>query len=114
MNRHAKDNLLFALHRYAERQDENFVTEAFGHLLRFLLVSARPYAMAILRMITGDAFFGGVGEDELVDVDTQFSHEAGRSDILIVTAMRIAIIENKVESAVDVDQLDRYWGCPLG
>jgi hypothetical protein len=30
----SRDNLLTELHRWARRQDENFTTESFAHLLK--------------------------------------------------------------------------------
>jgi hypothetical protein len=47
-----RDNLLASLHKLAKGQDENFITEALVHLLRFLIEREPTPAGALLALLT--------------------------------------------------------------
>ena len=47
-------NLLIQLRRWANRQDENFTTDAFVHLLNHLVTFQPSAAMRVLTHLTGN------------------------------------------------------------
>ena len=102
------NNLLSHLHRYASRQDENFVTEAFAHLLRHLLENEPSVAVRILSNLTGGILVAIPEQAPSITVTTQVSTEQGRPDIEISTLDSIVYVEAKVESELGERQLERY------
>ena len=104
----AEDNLLVALHRWASSQDENFITEAFAHLLRHLLSHEPRVGVELLRFLTKGRL--RVTEDEAakVAVTTQVETAEGTPDIELRTPDHLACVEVKVESGLGPRQLERY------
>jgi hypothetical protein len=103
-----EQNLLVALHRWATRQDENFVTEAFAHLLRHLLENERPIGVDLLCYLTNNRLNVKGDEVESVAVSTQVTTFLGRPDITIRTSNHLVYVEVKVESDLGDKQLTRY------
>jgi hypothetical protein len=81
------DNLLLRLHRWASRQDENFTTECFAHLLQYLLKNQPAIAFRILDNLTNRKVNCGAskiccgcgrrwtcGNFGLVDAETAFAY----------------------------------------
>lgn len=108
MTESAEDNLLAALHKWASAQDENFITEAFAHLLRHLLRHEPGTGVGLLRFLTKDRLYVTDDEAAKVAVTTQIETKEGTPDIEITTSDHRALIEVKVDSPVDHDQLERY------
>jgi len=103
------DNLLTLLNKCAERQDENFVTEAFAHLLRHLLKNAPEAAGRVLGKLTNGLLELTADEIRTVEVTTQATTEAGTPDMEIRVPPRFLVyVEVKVGSPKDEDQLERY------
>jgi hypothetical protein len=101
-------NLLLALRRWANQQDENFITDAFAHLLRHLR-SHEPYALVrILDKLTSG--WAGLDTDMCrgLEIGTQETITEGRLDIDIKGLTDRVIVEVKVEQGIDIDQLKRY------
>ena len=96
-----QDNLLTALHRWAWRQDENFLTSALTHLLRYLLKNEAEIGIQLLSNLTSGRICVDVGDTGEVDVSMQVTTSLGRPDIQIRTREHLAFIEAKVESGLD-------------
>lgn len=106
----SEDNLLVRLHKWAYRQDENFLTEAFAHLLTYLLAHEPEAAVGLLNDITG-GFFSEEGKPARgIKVRTQVTTSEGKPDLEVrsTTPSRMVFIEVKSESPVKLDQLRRY------
>jgi hypothetical protein len=101
-------NLLLRLHKWAVRQDENFLTEAFAHLLQHLLEEEPEAAVRFLEQVTGGFFKLGPTDARQVALRTQIVLAEGRPDLEIRTASHLAFIEVKSDAEVDPDQLGRY------
>jgi hypothetical protein len=100
-------NLLTSLHRWAWRQDENFITDAFAFLLRRLLTDDEPVGIGLVRYITGDRF-PDASDATTIRVRTQVTVAQGRPDIEISSSNHLVYIEAKVESGFGELQLERY------
>jgi hypothetical protein len=101
-------NLLVRLHHWATRQDENFTTEAFAHLLQCLRIGERAVAADLLRWLSKGAIKLSSDAVRCVSIRTQGTIEGERPDLEIRTSRMLAFIEAKVESGVGRDQLPRY------
>ena len=77
------NNLLINLHRWAFRQDENYTTESFVHLLNYLLMDEPKIAIRILRKMTGDFLRLKIREVANVQIISQAITDSGRPDIEI-------------------------------
>ncbi|WP_165251208.1 PD-(D/E)XK nuclease family protein [Paludisphaera soli] len=102
------NNLLSRLHRYASRQDENFVTEAFAYLLRHLLENEPNVAVRILSRLTGGILNASADQASSITVTTQVATEQGRPDLEISTLDSLIYVEAKVDSELGDRQLERY------
>jgi hypothetical protein len=103
-----ENNLLINLHRWAFRQDENFTTESFVHLLNHLLTDKPQIAIQILRKLTENFLRLEVPEVANVQIITQAITDLGRPDIEISVDNYLVYIEVKVESEINENQLKRY------
>ena len=103
-------NLLAQLHKLASRQDENFLTEAFAHLLRHLRDHEPQVAVDILCRLTGGQLkIGAEGIREKLTITTQVTTEQGRPDIEIAIKGQFrAFVEAKSQSSVRKGQLKQY------
>jgi len=108
MGRTDQDNLLVAMHRYAHRQDENFTTEAFAHLLRELLANEPDFAVGLLAGLTDGHLAVPAHETDTVSVRTQVTTDMGRPDVEIRTLDHLVYVEVKTGSAPDLQQMARY------
>lgn len=102
------NNLLSTLHRLAERQDENFVTEVFAHFLRALIESNRPEALQLLSLLSSGRISPTPESLGAITVRTQVSTDQGRPDIAIRSPEQLVLIEVKVDSPIGPDQVRRY------
>lgn len=102
------DNLFTVLHKWARRQDENFCTDAFAHLLRHLCKSEPDFACDVLAKLTDDWLRISPDEIPTVTVTTQVTAEQDRPDLVIRTHDRLAFVEVKMESEPREIQLKRY------
>jgi hypothetical protein len=101
-------NLLVALHKWAcdRKQDENFTTEAFAHLLRHLLKHEPDAACSILAVLGCSS----VGEDcRELKVSTQIRYGHSQPDISVEQKAKLKlVIEVKVEQEIDWDQIKMH------
>ena len=102
--RNQSNNLLINLHRWAFKQDENFTTESFVHLLNHLLKVAPQTAIPILRKLTDNFLRLDVSEIANVQIITQAITDLGRPDIEISVRNYLGYIEVKVESEINENQ----------
>ncbi len=103
-------NLLAQLHKLAARQDENFLTEAFAHLLRHLRDNEPHAAVDLLCRLTGGRVrIGPEGIRDRLTITTQVTTEQGRPDIEIaIKGVFRCLVEVKSESGVREGQLKGY------
>jgi hypothetical protein len=102
------DNLLLRLHKWAWRQDENFMTEALAHLIQHLLEREPEAGVSFLASLTKDFFTLRAEEARTVIVRTQVFSADGTPDLDLRSVQERVILEVKVESPVRTDQLRRY------
>ncbi|MBF0555949.1 MAG: PD-(D/E)XK nuclease family protein [Nitrospirae bacterium] len=102
------NNLLLRLHRYASRQDENFVTEAFAHLLDHLIQYEPVIAINILNRLTDSRFIFDISQIESIEIKTQAVTDQGKPDIEIRAIDFLFFIEVKIESEFGDKQISRY------
>ena len=100
------NNLLSELHRWARRQDENFTTESFSHLLKHLIKDSPNSVGDILRILTGVSLQEG-GWKEAV-VDTQVHTTYGTPDLSICLDGITIYVEVKVEAELVEGQSEGY------
>lgn len=103
-----RNNLLARLHKWAHRQDENFITEAFAHLLQHLLDEEPEAGVHILEAVTGGFIRLKQEEARSVELRTQIVLSEGRPDLEIRTPKQLVYVEVKAESEVNPEQLRRY------
>ena len=103
-----ENNLLVSLSRWASRQDENFLTEAFVHLLRHVLSEESETAVLLLGFVTGGRVRVAPDEFSAVELCTQTVVELGRPDVEIRFPGHLVYIEVKAESGLGFEQLKRY------
>ena len=102
------ENLLVRLHKLAKKQDENFVTEAFVHLLQSLKEQDSDAVRALLIPLLGLA-----GEETELSLNhlsilTQFHTPYGIPDIVLRGDRLLFYVEVKIESDFGEHQLSRY------
>ena len=102
------NNLLIRLRRWVRRQDENFTTEAFAHVLQRLIDHEPQTAARLLKQLTGNVLNLRPEEIQDVRLRTQVTTAAGRPDVEIRTKKCLVFLEAKVESGLGHRQLERY------
>jgi hypothetical protein len=101
------DNLLLKVGKWSG-QPENFLTEAFAHLLRNLLTNESEIGASLLTYLTnGIVSIHQSGVDN-VSVETQVSTPYGCPDILIHTPQHRVYVEVKDEALPSDTQISRY------
>jgi|GEM_PF-743519 len=108
MSENKDNNLLAALHKWAWRQDENFVSEAFAHLLRHLRDNEPHDFVELLSYLTDGRLKVVEGEAGFVEITTQVAKDEGRPDLQVGTLDHLVYVEVKVESGLGWKQLIRY------
>jgi hypothetical protein len=101
-------NVFARLHRWAVRQDENFLTESLAVILELLLERV-PEAGARLVGVLTNGFIGvDVDRIKLLEIRTQPTTTEGRPDLEIRMPDRLAVLEVKSESGLQRGQLEGY------
>jgi hypothetical protein len=109
VNPERDDNLLHALNRWASGQQENFLTEAFGHLLRRLQAQEPAFLEALVFRITGGQIQLDHEELAKCEINTQvFGDARNYPDLEIAGPNTQVYVEVKDASPVDENQLSRY------
>jgi hypothetical protein len=102
------NNLFLRLHKWAARQDENFLTESLAVVVEHLLVLAPDVGARLVNLLTG-GFLGVHAEDAgAIQVRTQVETGEGRPDLELSMPDRLAWIEVKAESSLRTGQLEGY------
>jgi hypothetical protein len=102
------NNLLLALYTYAHQQDENFTTEAFVHLLRYLQFHEPRQASILIAALTRGLVAVTAEEVCELAITTQKHFSTGTPDILISGCQYYVFVEVKAESDPGWDQFDKY------
>src|SRR5690349_20257208 len=102
------NNIFVRLHKWAARQDENFMTESLAVVLEHLLVLAPGAGTRLVAQLT-NRFIDLPPEDaSAIEVRTQVDVGKGRPDLEIATPHRLVWVEVKVESALRTGQMEGY------
>ncbi len=101
-------NLFARLHKWAARQDENFLTESLAVLLEQLLILVPEAGVKLVNRLTGGFIDSTAAEASTIEVRTQVEAESGRPDLEFRTPSKLAWVEVKVESALRAGQLEGY------
>ena len=102
------NNLLSKLHRYCHRQDENFITESFVHLLVHLIESEPTIGITLLNKLSSNKLRWSKKESKRISIQSQIKTDEGIPDIEIRSIDKLMYIEVKVESDFSHNQIKRY------
>ena len=100
-------NLFSSLHRWAHRQDENYITEAFVSVLRVLQSRSPGTAAVLLARLTAGATIPEQSVSQ-ISFETQVRTPAGIPDVRIHGAGVDIFVEAKVAAAISRRQLEAY------
>src|SRR5216683_5856007 len=102
------NNLFERLHKWAARQDENFLTESLALVLEQLLILAPEVGSRLTSRLTGG--FADVPPEDAgsIEIRTQVEVGRGRPDLEVCTPYRLVWIEVKAESELRAGQLEGY------
>lgn len=103
----ANTNVLLALNKLSD-SEENFLTEAFCHLLEHLRSSHSKGFSSVIDLLTSRRVIVAEGNQAHFNVATQVTAGNDTPDIVISGPHSRVIIEVKDQSPVDVPQLRRY------
>lgn len=103
-----KSNLLISLHAWAHRQDENFITASFAHLLQRLVEYNPDVGMDVIGKLTNKEVPATGVDANQVRVRTQVTSLFGRPDLEITYPGHRIYVEVKVDSPLGNNQLERY------
>jgi hypothetical protein len=92
------NNLFLRLHKWASRQDENFLTESLAVVLEQLLVLAPAVGTRLVAGLTGDFIKLPPEDASAIELHTQVEAGQGRPDLEIRSPHRLVWIEVKAES----------------
>lgn len=101
-------NLFARLHKWAIRQDENFLTESLAVVLEQLLILAPEVGVRLVSRLTGGFIDLPLGDAGAIDIHTQVETGSGRPDLEISTKDFLVWIEVKAESPLRAGQLEGY------
>lgn len=101
-------NLFARLHKWAARQDENFLTESLAVVLEQLLILAPEVGVQLVSRLTGGFIEMNPDSASAIDIRTQIEAGQGRPDLEIRTSQRLVWIEVKAESELRAGQLEGY------
>jgi hypothetical protein len=101
-------NLFARLHKWATRQDENFLTESLAVVLEHLLSLAPDVAVRLVARLTG-GFIAVPPEDAgMIQLQPQVEAATGRPDLELRIPNRLVWVEVKAESELHTGQLEGY------
>jgi hypothetical protein len=101
-------NLFARLHKWAARQDENFLTESLAVVLEQLLILSPEAGTGLIKRLT-NGFIDVLPENaSSIEIRTQVETEHGRPDLEIRIVHRLSCIEVKAESELRTGQLEGY------
>jgi hypothetical protein len=100
-----KDNLLINLRNWANGQYENFTTEAFVHLLRYLIKNEHLVARYLLRKMINEEVDRDITE---IKFNRKVDGNLNRPDIQITTHDFLVFVEVKVSAGLGSNQMEKY------
>jgi hypothetical protein len=103
-----EDNLIVKLQIGPARQGEDFLTEAFAHLIRSLVAIEPGAAVRFLAWLGGERVGFAACHPGEVKVRTQVGSETGRPDLEIRASDRRLLVEVKLDAGLGHRQLERY------
>jgi len=104
-----ENNLLLKLHRYSHRQDENFITESFVHLLVHLIEFEPTAGINLLNKLSSNKIRWSKKEAKKISIQSQIKTDEGIPDIEVRLSIdKLMYIEVKVESDFSHNQIKRY------
>jgi len=102
-------DLFTALAKYAHRQEENFLTEAFVYLLKTLVEREPACGMSILANLLAYPIEEIQDRSKSILITTQDTYEEGRPDIIIrLGGDCLFFVEVKHDSKIGYHQLESY------
>ena len=102
-------NIFSSLGKFADRQEENFLTESFVYLLNTLLGRDNLLAKDLLTKLCGNNCITWFLTSDTILITTQLTIDTGRPDIVIsVDNNKVAFVEVKHDSSLGWKQLERY------
>ena len=101
-------NLFLRLHKWAWRQDENFLTESLAVVLEHLLILAPAVGTRLVAQFTGGFIDLPLEDASTIEIQPQVEAKQGRPDLEISAPLRLVWIEVKVESELRPGQLEGY------
>jgi hypothetical protein len=101
-------NFFARLSKWARRQDENFLTEAFAVLLEHLLMLAPGVGTRLICKLTDGLINAPAEEANTLVLRTQVDVVQGRPDLEISAPNKLVWVEVKAESPLRVGQLEGY------
>ena len=102
------NNLLLKLHRYSHRQDENFITESFLHLLIHLIELEPKVGIILLNKLSANKILWSEKESNRISIQSQIKTDEGIPDIEIRSIDKLMYVEVKIESDFGYQQIKRY------
>src|SRR5580700_5178604 len=100
------NNLFLRLHKWAARQDENFLTESLAVVLEQLLVLAPAVGTRLVSRLTGGFIDLTESDASTIAIRTQVEAVHGRPDLEIRATHHLAWIEVKAEAELRAGQLE--------
>jgi hypothetical protein len=98
-------NLFARLHKWAARQDENFLTKSLALVLEHLLILVPEVGVRMVSRLTGGFIEVTPDSASAIEIRTQVEAMQGRPDLEIRTSRRLVWIEVKVEAELRTGQL---------
>jgi hypothetical protein len=102
------NNLFQRLHKWASRQDENFLTESLAVVLEQLLVLAPAVGARLVGRLTGGFIDLPPTDASAIEIRTQVEAGPGRPDLELRSPHRLVWVEVKAESELRAGQLEGY------
>ncbi len=103
-----ENNLLKALNKFAHRQNENFITESFLHLLIHLIEFEPKVGIDLINKLSSKKIDWKEEESKRISIQSQIKTDEGIPDIVIRSVDKLMYIEVKVESDFSHNQIKRY------
>lgn len=101
-------NLFARLHKWAARQDENYLTESLAVVLEQLLILVPEVGVRLVSRLTGGFIEINPESVGVIEIRTQIETKQGRPDLEIRAPERLVWGEVKAESEVRAGQLEGY------
>src|SRR5881628_2294936 len=92
------NNLFLRLHKWASRQDENFLTESLAVVLEHLLALAPAVGTRLVARLTGGFIDLPATDAGAIELQTQLDVSHGRPDLEIRSPHRLVWVEVKAEA----------------